>query len=100
MYIADTSAKKHIAPLQSVRILDRLREQIRYLHCSLKTEEAYVYWTRTFIRFHDLRHPAEMGTAEIEAFLMSLVSKRNISSSTDRQAFSALLFLYGNSAGR
>ncbi|MBC7622700.1 MAG: integron integrase [Aeromicrobium sp.] len=81
--------------MQSVRILDQLRERIRYLHYSLRTEEAYVHWTSMFIRFHGLRHPAEMGKAEIEAFLMSLVSKRNISSSTYRQALSALLFLYG-----
>ena len=86
-------------PLQSVRILGQLRERIRCLHCSVRTEEAYVYWTRTFIRFHGLRHPAEMGKAEIEAFLMSFVSKRNISSSTHRQALSALLFLYGKVLG-
>ena len=81
-------------PLQSVRILDQLRERIRYLHYSLRTEEAYVYWARAFIRFHELRHPAEMGKAEVEAFLMWLVAKRNVSSSTHRQALSALLFLY------
>ena len=86
-------------PLQSVRILDRLRERIRYLHYSLRTEEAYVYWARAFIRFHDLRHPAEMGKAEIEAFLMALVTRRNVSSSTHRQALSALLFLYGKVLG-
>ena len=43
---------------------------------SLRTEEAYVYWARAFIRFHGLRHPWEMGKAEIEAFLMAFVSKR------------------------
>ena len=51
--------------LQSVRILDQLRERIRYLHCSLGMEEAYVYRTPTFVRFHDLRQPAEMGKAEV-----------------------------------
>ena len=86
-------------PLQSVRILDQLRERIRYLHYSLRTAEAYVYWVRAFIRFHNLRHPADMGKAEIEAFLMALVSKRNVSSSTHRQALSALLFLYGKVLG-
>ena len=86
-------------PLQSDRILDQLRERIRYLHYSLRTEEAYVYWARAFIRFHGLRHPREMGKAEIEAFLMALVSKRNVSSSTHRQALSALLFLYGKVLG-
>ena len=31
------------------------------LHYSLRTEEAYLYWCKAFIRFHGLRHPAEMG---------------------------------------
>ena len=92
---ANKSAKKQMPPLQSVRILGQLRERIRYLHCSLGTEEAHVHWARAFIRFHGLRHPREMGKAEIEAFLMALVSKRNVSSSTHRQALSSLLFLYG-----
>ena len=39
------------------------------MHYSLRTEEAYVHWSRTFIRFHGLWHPAEMGKAEVEAFL-------------------------------
>ncbi len=82
-------------PLQSSRIVDQLRERIRYLHYSLRTEEAYVYWVKGFIRFHQLRHPAEMGKAAIEAYLMWLVADRNVSSSTHRQALSALLFLYG-----
>ena len=40
-----------------------------------------------------------MGKAEIESFLMALVNKRNVSSSTHRQALSALLFLYGKVLG-
>lgn len=50
-----------LPPLKSTRLLDQLRERIRALHYSLRTEEAYVYWCRAFIRFHRLRHPAEMG---------------------------------------
>ena len=37
-------------PLQSVRLLDQVRERIRYLHYSLKTEKAYLYWIRFFVR--------------------------------------------------
>ena len=80
-------------PLQSARVLDQLRERIRYLHYSLRTEEAYVYWAKAFIRFHEVRHPAEMGKAEVEALLMRWAAKRNVSSSTHHQALSALLFL-------
>ena len=54
----------------SARILDQLRERIRYLHYSLRTEEAYIHWAKAFIRFHDFRHPAEIGKAEIETYLM------------------------------
>ncbi len=32
-----------LPPLKSVRLLDQLRERIRLLHDSLRTEEAYVY---------------------------------------------------------
>lgn len=79
---------------QSTRLLDQLREQIRYLHYSLRTEEAYVYWVKKFIRFHGLKHPRDMGQAEVEAFLTYLATQRKISVSTHRQALSALLFLY------
>ena len=65
MYGINKSVKKHMSPLQSVRILGQLRERIRCLRCSLRMEEAYVYRTPTFVRFHDLPQPAEMGKAEV-----------------------------------
>ena len=36
--------------LHSVRLIDQLRERIRYMHYSLSTEKDYVYWVRFFIR--------------------------------------------------
>ena len=84
-----------LPPLKSPRLLDQVRERIRFLHYSLRTEESYVYWVRHYIRFHGLRHPAEMGRAEVEAFLSWLANSRKVSASTHRQALSALLFLYG-----
>jgi hypothetical protein len=36
--------------LQSTRLLDQVRERIRYMHYSLKTEKVYLYWARFFIR--------------------------------------------------
>jgi hypothetical protein len=51
------------------KLLDRLREQIRVRHYSIRTETVYVKWVRDFIRFHWLRHPEEMGAAEVERFL-------------------------------
>lgn len=80
--------------LRSVRLLDQLRERLRGMHYSLRTEEAYLHWCKAFIRFHDRRHPAEMGAPEVEAFLQHLACTRGVAPSTHNQALSALLFLY------
>jgi integrase len=88
-----------LPPLKSVRLLDQLRERIRLLHYSLRAEEACVYWSRAYIRFHRLRHPAEMGKAELECFLTHLAAEKGLSASTHRQALSALIFLYGKVLG-
>ncbi len=80
--------------LQAPKLLDRVRERIRYKHYSLRTEESYVQWIRRFVIFHGKRHPSEMGAPEVEAFLTSLAVEGNVAASTQNQARSALLFLY------
>jgi len=52
-------------PLRSARLLDQVRERIRYGHCSLKTEKSYVHRVRRFVHFHELRHPKEMSGTEV-----------------------------------
>lgn len=76
------------------KLLDQVRRCIRNKHYSLRTEEAYVYWIRWYIRFHGLKHPIDMGAAEIKTFLSYLTNERQVSISTHKQALSALLFLY------
>ena len=80
--------------LHSIRLLDQVRERARYLHYSLRTEDAYVYWARFFIRWHGMKHPRDMGVTQVQAFLTMLATQRGVSSSTHNQALSALLFLY------
>jgi integron integrase len=88
----DDSSAGQARPRQ--RLLDALRDQIRYMHYSLRTEEAYVHWVRAFIRFHELRHPSELAQPEVEAFLTWLATDRQVAPGTHKQALSALLFLY------
>ena len=76
------------------RLLDQLRHALRCRHYSRKTEDAYRSWVKRFVFFHNLRHPAEMGEKEINAFLSHLAIQRRVSASTQNQALSALLFLY------
>ena len=82
------------------RLLDDMRQRIRTLHYSLRTEDAYVLWARRFILFHGKRHPADMGEPEVEAFLTHLAVGRAVAASTQNQALSALLFLYKAVLGR
>jgi len=78
-----------------MRLLDQVRAAIRLRHYSRRTEKAYAGWIRRFILFHEKRHPAEMGKAEVTRFLSHLAVGARVSASTQNQALSALLFLYG-----
>lgn len=90
----DADAPGPASRLERMRLLDALRQQVRTMHYSLRTEEAYVHWVRSFIRFHEMRHPSELSQPEIETFLGWLAADRQVAPATHRQALSALLFLY------
>src|SRR5438552_13510781 len=60
----------------SPKLLDRLRWILRAKHYSIRTEQAYVDWTRRFILFHNKRHPDEMGEKEISVFSAISQSRR------------------------
>jgi len=77
------------------RLLDRVAEAAATRHLSLNTRKAYTRWVRRFILFHRKRHPADMGLPEVNAFLTHLAVDAHVSASTQNQALSALLFLYG-----
>jgi integrase len=81
-------------PLKAPRLMDQVRERIRYLHYTRSTEQVYVHWCKAFIRFHGLRHPRDMGAPEVESFLTWLADERQVATATHKQALSALLFLY------
>lgn len=82
------------------RLLDQVRDVIRRRHYSIRTEEAYLGWIKQFIHFHHLRHPRDLGPAAVAAFLSHLASDRQVASSTQNQALSALLFLYREVLGQ
>ena len=76
------------------RLIQRVREALRIGHYSHLTERAYIGWIRRFILFHGKRHPVDMGADEVHQFLTDLAVNGKVSSSTQTQALSALLFLY------
>jgi integron integrase len=83
-----------LPPLTTSRLLDQIRERVRYMHYSIRTEEAYVYWAKQFIRFHEMRHPTTLGQEGVEQFLSHLANDRRVAAATHKQALSALIFMY------
>lgn len=81
------------------KLLDQVRGELRKRHYSLRTEEAYIGWIRSFICHHGIRHPREMGKEEVEEFLSHLAVGRKVAAATQNQALSALLFLYRDVLG-
>jgi site-specific recombinase XerD len=76
------------------KLLDLVRHTIRLKHYSIRTERAYIDWIRRFILFHQKRHPASMGAPEVRGFLSHLAAEQKVGASTQRQALSAIVFLY------
>jgi integron integrase len=86
------------------RLLDQVRDVIRGKHYSARTEQAYLYWVRLYVRWHGragpMRHPKDMGQVEVKSFLNMLATERQVATSTHNQALSALLFLYREVLGQ
>ena len=76
------------------KLLDQVRAAIRARQYSPRTEQAYLQWVRRYVLFHGRRHPATLDAAAVEAFLTDLATTRRVSTATQNQAASALLFLY------
>jgi len=76
------------------KLLDIVRDKIRFKHYSLSTEKTYVHWIKHYILFHNKKHPVKMGKNEIEEYLTFLATNKKVSPTTQNQAFAAILFLY------
>lgn len=86
-------------PRAPIRLLDAVREVIGVRGLSPRTAEAYTGWIRRFILFHGKRHPSELGSEHIEAFLSHLANRGRVAASTQNQALAAILFLYARVLG-
>ena len=71
-------------------LIQRYREELQARHYARRTVKTYEQWLRRFLRFHGLRHPRQMGSAEVNAFLTHLAVDLQVSASTQNQALAAL----------
>lgn len=75
-------------------LMDQIRQRLKRLNYSRRTEQAYLGWVRRFVMANRMRHPRHLGANEVEAFLTGLAATGQVSASTQNQALAALLFLY------
>ncbi len=83
-----------------MRLQQQFQHAIRRAHYALATERTYWYWIRQFLFFNQMRHPQTLGGTEVAAFLSHLVVNQQVAIATQRQALSALVFLYRQVLGR
>jgi integron integrase len=91
----DMEDKKKFKPDSNLKLMDQVREVLRYHHYAYRTEQTYCDWIKRFLKFYSFsRHPSEMGAAEVERYLSHLATEGKVAASTQRQALNAIIFLY------
>lgn len=89
--------KQKFRPDPDLKLMDQIRQVLRYHHYAYRTEQTYCDWIARFIRFFEAKqHPKDMGKREIEAFLSHLATERKVSAATQKLALNAIMFLYKN----
>jgi len=75
-------------------LLDRIRNQIRVKHYSVRTEESYLSWAKRYLSFGGMKTPEELGAEGVREYMEYLAVRREVSASTQNQALNALVFVY------
>jgi len=87
--------KPKFRPNPDLKLMDQVREVLRYHHYAYRTEQTYCQWILRYIYyFGGKTHPRQLGAKNIEAFLSHLATEGQVTASTQRQALNALVFLY------
>src|SRR6266496_4612825 len=96
MYYWQSQLPRSTCPMDQPqpKLLDQVRARLRSKHYARRTEQSYIDWITRYVRFHQMRHPRELGPADISAFLTHLAVDLKVAACTQNQARSALLFLY------
>ena len=88
-------SKPKFRPDANLRLMDQVKQVLRYHHYPYRTEKTYCDWILRYVKFHGGKtHPNHMGKKEVEGFLSHLASRGKVSASTQRQALNAIVFLY------
>ena len=76
------------------QVIEKLSAEIKVRHYSRKTLKAYADWGRKFQRYLDDKPPEKLASHDVKEYLTFLAVKQRVASSTQNQAFNALLFIF------
>lgn len=77
-----------------MKLEEKIRTKLRRLGLAYRTEKSYIGWYKRYVKFHNFKHPKELGSQGIEDFLNDLAINKQVAAGTQNQALNALLFLY------
>jgi integron integrase len=93
--LVDMGKDGKFRPDPNSKLMDQVREVLRYYHYAYRTEQTYCDWIKRYLKYYEYRrHPREMDERDIEAFLSHLATSGKVAAATQRQALNALMFLY------
>ena len=85
-------------PPTIVKILGDMREALRIKHYAYRTEIAYLEWAEKFYNYtisvKKSDTPSGFDSLDVRNYLSHLALKQKVASSTQNQAFNALIFLF------
>lgn len=76
------------------KIAENAKKAMRLQHKARSTEKSYLNWLRKFYIFIKGKNPLELNEKDVQNFLSYLAVERQISASTQNQAFNAILFVF------
>ena len=92
---SQNKSKPKFHPNPDLKLMDQVREVLRYHHYAYRTEQTYCQWILRYIHHYGGKtHPNELGAPDIERYLSHLATEGKVSAATQKQALNALVFLY------
>ena len=66
---------KKFKPDPNLKIMDQVRQVLRYHHYAYSTEKTYLDWIKRFFKYFDYKiHPKQMDKIEVEKYLSHLAT--------------------------
>lgn len=94
-FSGNLSASNKATPLDLADdVIRKTKNELRLQGKSLETEKTYLSWIRRFSLFLKEKPITAVNKEDVKLYLTYLAVEKNVSASTQKQAFNALLFLF------